>query len=82
MRYIEGICIAVAVFCANFSVEGADSSTSISLSFTVPVVCSVERGRPKCNLELVKIGDGEWVDYERGYKVYIKGGILSIESLK
>ena len=60
----------------------SQSSTSINLTFIVPVVCEVVEDAPKCNLILTKIDSTTWVDTERGYRVTLDNGFITIEELK
>lgn len=56
----------------------ASSIGAIVLTFVVPVVCTLENGEPKCNLELVRVNESTWVDAARGFTVTVENGILTV----
>lgn len=53
----------------------------LALTFTVPVICEVVNNEPKCNLILTKVDSETWVDEERGFKITLKQGKITIEAL-
>jgi hypothetical protein len=68
---------------SGFMLVWADqSSTSLNLTFTVPVVCTLVGEVPACNLELTKVKYNEWVDLVRGYRIIVENGFITIETIE
>lgn len=56
------------------------SSASIELSFTVPVICRVVDGKPVCNLKLAQTSATTWTDGK--YKLTLDGQYIIIEAVE
>ena len=72
---ITSLAFSIVVFASQ-------NSSSLNLTFKVPVSCQLINDAPKCNLELTKVNSNTWVDVKRGYKVTVDNGYMTIEEMK
>lgn len=72
---------AASIILSGLPCVAENSSSSINLTFTVPVVCVMVGEVPSCNLELTKVKYNEWVDVVRGYRITLENGFITIETI-